>query len=200
MILNSTPLRGRYWIFLLSRSIWLNQRITSYFVGACLGISAVCWPVLPCLGWINHWLFEENQIFGEVMKYPIVDHPISWPYRTVEPRMGSLLKCRKCRHIIVTQEKTSILNPHNDVVTEINNSVNLDCGGKIIDVWYLQETEVPDWIIACIDEADWQRGKLVCPHCKARIGSFDFISGLKCTCKQFVVPSIHLVKSKIDVC
>lgn len=68
--------------------------------------------------------------------------------------MGSSLKCRKCRHIIVTQEKTSILDHHNNVIKEIDNSVNLDCKGKIVDVWYLQETEVPDWIIHCIDEVN----------------------------------------------
>lgn len=68
--------------------------------------------------------------------------------------MGFSLKCRKCRHLIVTQEKTSVIDSHNVILKEINNSVILDCGGKIVDVWYLQETEVPDWIINCIDEVN----------------------------------------------
>lgn len=66
--------------------------------------------------------------------------------------MSCSLKCRKCRHIIVKQEQTSILNVHNVLLSEINNSVERDCGGHIVDVWYLQETDVPDWILQCIDE------------------------------------------------
>lgn len=66
--------------------------------------------------------------------------------------MTVVFKCRKCRRILIDQTKTSILNHHNTVLTELNNSLMYDCGGKIIEVWYLQETEVPEWIVHSIDE------------------------------------------------
>jgi len=46
---------------------------------------------------------------------------------------------------------------------------------------------------------DWQKGKLSCPNCNLRVGSFDFIGGMKCPCKKYVLPQIHLVKSKTDI-
>lgn len=48
-------------------------------------------------------------------------------------------------------------------------------------------------------QGDWQKGKLSCPNCNLRVGSFDFICGMKCPCKKFVLPQIHMVKSKVDI-
>jgi len=48
-------------------------------------------------------------------------------------------------------------------------------------------------------QEDWQKGKLSCPNCNLRVGSFDFVGGMKCPCKKYVLPQIHLVKSKVDI-
>ena len=50
-------------------------------------------------------------------------------------------------------------------------------------------------------QSGWTKGKISCPSasCSARIGSFDFCSGIKCRCFEFVLPPIRLVASKVDV-
>ncbi|XP_065207562.1 E3 ubiquitin-protein ligase RNF180-like [Planococcus citri] len=113
--------------------------------------------------------------------------------------MSSSLKCRKCRNVLINQADTSILDVHGKIIDKVDNSLSYDCSGKLSDVWYLQETELPEWIIEMINEAEWQKGKLKCPFCEARIGSFDFISGPKCPCRKHLLPTVHIVRSKSDV-
>lgn len=48
-------------------------------------------------------------------------------------------------------------------------------------------------------QGNWLKGKLICPNCNLRVGSFDFVSGMKCLCKKYLLPQIHLVKSKVDI-
>ncbi|KAJ9580748.1 hypothetical protein L9F63_024074, partial [Diploptera punctata] len=45
----------------------------------------------------------------------------------------------------------------------------------------------------------WQKGRLNCPKCRGRVGSFDFVSGLKCDCGKHVLPPVHVVRSKVDI-
>lgn len=40
-------------------------------------------------------------------------------------------------------------------------------------------------------------GKINCPKCDLKIGSFDW-SGSKCVCGAWITPSFHIAKSKID--
>lgn len=41
-------------------------------------------------------------------------------------------------------------------------------------------------------------GKLYCPSCKSKIGSFNWAMASKCPCGQQVAPSFYLVPSKIE--
>lgn len=41
-------------------------------------------------------------------------------------------------------------------------------------------------------------GKLYCPSCKSKIGSFNWIMASKCPCGSLVSPSFYLVPSKIE--
>ena len=41
-------------------------------------------------------------------------------------------------------------------------------------------------------------GKLYCPSCKSKIGSFNWTMASKCPCGQQVSPSFYLVPSKIE--
>lgn len=65
-------------------------------------------------------------------------------------------------------------------------------------VWYLKDEVVETWLQAQIDAGEWIKGKINCPHCTLRIGSFDFVSGKLCDCGQHVLPPIHIVKSRVD--
>lgn len=47
-------------------------------------------------------------------------------------------------------------------------------------------------------QAGWTKGRLNCPNCEARVGSFDFVSQSTCACGTSVLPAVHLVKSKVD--
>jgi dual specificity phosphatase 12 len=41
-------------------------------------------------------------------------------------------------------------------------------------------------------------GKLLCPSCKTKIGSFNWIMASKCPCGAQISPSFYLVPSKVD--
>ncbi|XP_038045643.1 E3 ubiquitin-protein ligase RNF180-like [Patiria miniata] len=43
-------------------------------------------------------------------------------------------------------------------------------------LWYISDDAVPPWIQSAIEEAQWTKGKLTCPKCRGRLGSFDFLT------------------------
>ncbi|KAK7865234.1 hypothetical protein R5R35_012361 [Gryllus longicercus] len=104
-----------------------------------------------------------------------------------------ILKCRKCRKIvleppqIVVSAHGKIVNDEEECLSVLQNSL-----------WYLLDDTVPKWISLAVEKDNWTRGKLSCPHCKARLGSFDFVSGSKCHCQKYILPSVHIVKEKVD--
>lgn len=61
--------------------------------------------------------------------------------------MNYLLKCKRCRHVLVNQQNTTFLDSHNIVKSALSNSITYDCRNNITDVWYLQENEIPQWIV-----------------------------------------------------
>uniref|UniRef100_R4FMN4 E3 ubiquitin-protein ligase n=3 Tax=Rhodnius TaxID=13248 RepID=R4FMN4_RHOPR len=108
------------------------------------------------------------------------------------------LKCRKCRNILLNNAETPLLSSHNNKVGEyFQRNLEEDCFDTKNSL-FLQEEGLPGWIIDIVNEAGWQKGKLHCPTCSLRLGSFNFISGRKCACGRFVVPPIHIIKSKVD--
>ncbi|KAF2892713.1 hypothetical protein ILUMI_13461 [Ignelater luminosus] len=111
--------------------------------------------------------------------------------------MFSTIKCKKCRHTLLdeTECQSLLLNAHNTAVNE-----DVECS-TITDktLLFLSEDNLPDWVKKSVEEDNWTKGKLMCTHCGARIGAFDFVSGIKCACEGFVLPSVYLIKSKVDV-
>lgn len=65
-------------------------------------------------------------------------------------------------------------------------------------VWYLKDEVVETWLQLQIDAGEWVKGKITCPHCNLRLGSFDFVTGKQCDCGLHVLPPIHIVKSRVD--
>ena len=41
-------------------------------------------------------------------------------------------------------------------------------------------------------------GKIKCPHCSSKLGSYN-MSGMMCSCEQFVGPFYGYIKSKVDL-
>lgn len=48
-------------------------------------------------------------------------------------------------------------------------------------------------------KANWIKGKIICPKCDGRIGSFNFTQPRKCACRKSVAQPVWLMKSKIDL-
>lgn len=101
-------------------------------------------------------------------------------------------KCQKCRKELFGGE--FVLTNHSEPWTESHTNV---CSAKQF-VWYLKDEVLETWLQAQIDAGGWIKGKLHCPFCSLRIGSYDFVSGRQCDCGSHVLPPIHIVKSKVD--
>ncbi|KAK3923818.1 E3 ubiquitin-protein ligase RNF180 [Frankliniella fusca] len=111
--------------------------------------------------------------------------------------MVVVIKCRKCRHELVgeTDCQRALVSAHGDT---LNLSQPESCSsGDQDSLWFLHESAT-SWIAESISKHEWTKGKLNCPHCKARVGSFDFVSTSKCACGSVTLPAVHLVKSKVD--
>lgn len=108
------------------------------------------------------------------------------------------VKCRKCRHLLFTHPDVTVLTAHGDSCSNFSIKY-VEC--KTIqedNVWFLQDSSLPDWISILINEANWTKGKVNCPKCQGRLGSFDFVSGIRCYCGLNVLPPVHIVKCKVD--
>lgn len=64
---------------------------------------------------------------------------------------------------------------------------------------FLVEDVFAEWIQQEIISSGWTKGKLKCVKCTSNVGSFDYVSGKKCECKQFDLPPLHFNVSKIDI-
>ncbi|XP_034245002.1 E3 ubiquitin-protein ligase RNF180-like [Thrips palmi] len=109
-----------------------------------------------------------------------------------------ILKCRKCRHELVRETATRhiVVSFHGERLDL--HSKDATCSNSEQDsLYFLEETGTP-WISDIIEKCDWTKGKLNCPNCEARVGSFDFVSQSKCACGSALLPAVHLVKSKVD--
>jgi dual specificity phosphatase 12 len=55
-----------------------------------------------------------------------------------------------------------------------------------------------EWMEAFLEEGDIA-GKIVCPNqkCGAKLGNYDW-AGVKCGCKEWVVPGFCINRSKVD--
>lgn len=105
------------------------------------------------------------------------------------------LKCKKCRQVILNKDQcTALINAHND------KDYQGDCVSVTEETLiFVDESCLPEWIKASVEEEQWAKGKLNCPSCNARVGAFDFVSGIKCDCKTSVLPAVYFIKSKVDL-
>ncbi|XP_052212108.1 E3 ubiquitin-protein ligase RNF180-like [Dreissena polymorpha] len=102
----------------------------------------------------------------------------------------AVVRCRKCRYDLQIGDAVIIENK------DCNADTSTDSGQ--FSVWYLDVDRAPEWIQLEITDASWTKGKLVCPKCNGRLGSFDFLVDRRCYCENHAVPSVHLLKSRVD--
>lgn len=109
------------------------------------------------------------------------------------------IKCRKCRTIITKVSSANLLNAHSEQFS-IDSDASSDCStisGRT-EV-YLMEEAFEQRIQDIIEQSEWTKGKLKCMKCCSNVGSFDFVTGQKCDCRQYNQPPVHFIRSKVDM-
>lgn len=103
-------------------------------------------------------------------------------------------RCKKCRRTLLSN--SHVVSSHGE---SRSGNVGFACPiNKTDTVWYVRDENLPGWLVEQLDNGEWVKGKVYCPECNARLGSFDFVTGSKCDCNEFVLPPIHISKSRID--
>lgn len=85
-------------------------------------------------------------------------------------------RCGKCRRVLAL---------------ESNLILHKDKGKNCTKTYFLEP-------IAWMNVTQEIQGKLHCPKCKHKVGSFSWIMGSKCPCGVQVAPAFYLVPSKVD--
>eukprot|EP00268_Persea_americana_P014629 TRINITY_DN16548_c0_g1_i1.p1 TRINITY_DN16548_c0_g1~~TRINITY_DN16548_c0_g1_i1.p1 ORF type:complete len:355 (-),score=52.56 TRINITY_DN16548_c0_g1_i1:330-1394(-) len=107
-------------------------------------------------------------------------------------------RCKKCRRVVALQE-----NVINHIPGEgekcfewqkwrsgnpFNRSDELECSSIFVEPLQWMKT---------VEEGALE-GKLLCAHCDARLGYFNW-SGIQCSCGSWITPAFQLHKSRVDV-
>lgn len=101
----------------------------------------------------------------------------------------NIIRCQKCRHILLHDYTPYICGNCDHGKCDSYDTRNFI---------HLAEDTLPDWIKSKIVEEQWTKGKLHCENCRFKVGSFDFISGRKCECKNSILPPVHFISSQVD--
>ncbi|XP_050308982.1 dual specificity protein phosphatase MPK-4 [Anthonomus grandis grandis] len=88
----------------------------------------------------------------------------------------NVYRCKKCRRVLASEN---------------NLIVHQENGKKCIKTYFLEP-------ISWMDVTQTLQGKLHCPKCKHKVGSFSWIMGCQCPCGVQVAPAFYLVPSKVD--
>ncbi|XP_048876202.1 E3 ubiquitin-protein ligase RNF180-like isoform X2 [Brienomyrus brachyistius] len=100
---------------------------------------------------------------------------------TAEATTG--LRCRRCRTCVMDSSSLLQMSTESDAAAKCN-------------IWHVNFDPLPDWIHRAVHQAQWTRGKLLCPHCGARLGGFDFLRQASCPCGRQL--TVHLSESRVD--
>lgn len=88
-------------------------------------------------------------------------------------------RCKKCRRVLASE--SSLMN-HEDKSTK-----------TICNKTYF--VEPLSWMK---NVTQTTQGKLHCPKCNSKVGSFSWIMGCQCPCGSQIAPAFYLVPSKVD--
>lgn len=132
-------------------------------------------------------------------------------------------RCRKCRRIVAN--KTNII-PHKAATTlnipdlkrvkDEQTGVLVDDISDRIKAYSLSVSDKsssdieqlePCRDIIFVEPLAWMegilretQGKLHCPKCHTKLGSFSWVMGCHCPCGTQVSPAFYLVPAKVDLC
>lgn len=128
---------------------------------------------------------------------------LSYPQRLMEqhPNSEEYYTCGKCRNILfyrahVMHEGTTGHCSDGAGVSQVKEqwgareTTYKGVGGKCSSVF---TSEMPEWA----EGAAGNDGRLMCPKCSARVGSFSW-SGAPCSCGKWVTPAFQFQLSRVD--
>ncbi|KAH0952570.1 hypothetical protein HN011_003617 [Eciton burchellii] len=127
---------------------------------------------------------------------------------TVRPE-PTVYRCRKCRRILAS---ASNILPHAPREKQIWRHISVKStskGGENCNK-LPQKREEPARVELCnkiyfVEPLAWMpdimhnvEGKLNCPKCNTKLGSYSWIAGSQCPCGSKIAPAFYLVPSKLD--
>ncbi|XP_076183552.1 dual specificity protein phosphatase MPK-4 [Ptiloglossa arizonensis] len=129
---------------------------------------------------------------------------------TVRPE-PTVYRCKKCRRIVAS---ASNILPHMPKEKQIWRHISTKRTSKqskpANEPVEPQKKEEPQPIEFCtkilfVEPLAWMpdithnvEGKLNCPKCSTKLGSFSWIAGSQCPCGSKIAPAFYLVPSKVD--
>lgn len=136
--------------------------------------------------------------------------------------MKGYFKCRNCRHRL-DLSTDSVCTNHNIILDDLDSfnarpdhvdqqsssaegaaAAEVDSAAEPVcedNHYFLIDSKLNQfaWIVEQLDKTDWTRGKINCPNkCGAKIGTFNFVNSMKCSCGKATVPSVQIVRSRVD--
>jgi dual specificity phosphatase 12 len=110
------------------------------------------------------------------------------------PGRGSQLRCKKCAAPLALSEafirheasstKTANFAPRNGIMSSLPSQ----CSQYFV--------EPVNWMKLELERGELE-GKLSCPKCQSKLGSYHW-QGNKCSCGHWVVPAIQVQRSRVD--
>ncbi|XP_054008234.1 dual specificity protein phosphatase MPK-4 [Hylaeus anthracinus] len=129
---------------------------------------------------------------------------------TVRPE-PTVYRCKKCRRIVAS---ASNILPHMPKEKQIWRHVSTKRTSKQskpshepVDPQKKEEQQPTEFCtkILFVEPLAWMpdithnlEGKLNCPKCSTKLGSFSWIAGSQCPCGSKIAPAFYLVPSKVD--
>lgn len=126
---------------------------------------------------------------------------------TVRPE-PTVYRCKKCRRIVASASNILPHAPHEKQIwrhISVKNPKDVEtCDKPILKKEEPTRVELCDKIYF-VEPLAWMpdithtvEGKLNCPKCNTKLGSYSWISGSQCPCGSKIAPAFYLVPSKLD--
>ncbi|XP_060517754.1 dual specificity protein phosphatase MPK-4-like [Cylas formicarius] len=130
---------------------------------------------------IRYKIFRLNIAADRVRKVKILPQPFmdliqpdpGLPQSQPEP---NVYRCKKCRRILASESNLILHKDKNEICRQ---------------TFFIEP-------IAWMNATHITQGKLHCPKCEHKVGSFSWIMGCQCPCGIQMAPAFYLVPSKVD--
>eukprot|EP00249_Psilotum_nudum_P019208 c27142_g1_i2 orf=166-816(+) len=114
-----------------------------------------------------------------------------------QERHSASYRCKRCRRILAVESNVLLHSP---------GKGDVSFRRKKRDKSLFDEEREPGCTSIFVEPMQWMNtvqegvvmGKLSCPNCRARLGTFNW-AGMQCSCGSWVIPAFQLHKSRMDM-